>query len=448
MKLAFVAMSGIRVFDRELLEIGLTVPGFVERSKTIASLPSLGLLTLAALTPENWEVAYFEVDELNSVGKERLLSFDIVAISSFTARAFDAYALSAYLRGQGVFTVIGGLHASLCPEECGEHFDSVVAGEGEPVWEKLLRDFEAGKPQPRYKADRPYDLSRSPIPRFDLLEVERYNRITVQTARGCPWECEFCAASIRLGGGYRCKPVDKVLVELDAIRSIWPHPFVEFADDNTFANKRHGHSLMDAMRGCGFRWFTETDVSIASDTALLSKMQKAGCAQVLIGFEDPWNVGGLELKADWKARQAATYLESIKRIQDHGITVNGCFVLGLDSHTPDVFDRFWEFIRESKLFEVQLTFLTPFPGTPLYSRLAKEGRLLHAKDWRRRTLFDICYQPRGMSVAELRDGFIELGRKVYAGEEVERRRRAFIQSRAHAAAFCPTAASSAKSING
>lgn len=432
MKLALVAMSGIRVFDTELLEIGLTVPGFVERSKTIASLPSLGLITLAALTPDRWEVEYIEVDDLEASGKERLLDFDLVAISTFTARAFDAYALSAYLRSKAVRTVIGGLHASLCPEECQLHFDCVVVGEAEPVWEKLLRDFELGALQEVYRPERAYDLSQAPVPRFDLLEVERYNRLTVQTARGCPWECEFCAASIRLGGGYRCKPVDKVLAEIAAIQDLWPHPFVEFADDNTFANKRHGHALMDAMRGCGFRWFTETDVSLASDSALLAKMKQAGCAQVLIGFEDPWDVGGLELKADWKSRQAASYLESIKRIQDHGITVNGCFVLGLDSHGPDVFDRYWDFIRESNLFEVQLTFLTPFPGTPLYDRFAREGRLLFAKDWRRRTLFDICYQPRGMSVSQLRDGFIELARKVYADAEIERRRRGFIKAKMQA----------------
>lgn len=429
MKLALVAMSGIRVFDQELLEIGLTVPGFVERSKTIASLPSLGLLTLAALTPDRWEIEYIEVDELDATGKEQLLSFDLVAFSTFTARAFDAYELSGYLRQRGVSTVIGGLHASLCPEECREHFDCVVAGEGEPVWKKLLHDYEDGTLQVMYTADRPYDLSQSPIPKFDLLDVERYNRLTVQTTRGCPWNCEFCAASIRLGGGYRCKPVDKILAEFDAIRSIWKHPFIEFADDNTFANKRHGHALMDAMRGCGFRWFTETDVSIARDSALLAKMKKAGCAQVLIGFEDPWDVGGVELRADWKSKQSAGYLESIKRIQDHGITVNGCFVLGFDSHTPDVFDRFWEFIQKSNLFEVQLTFLTPFPGTPLYSRLEQEGRLIYAKDWRRRTLFDICYEPKGMSVKQLRDGFIELATKVYADEEVERRRRNYLSSR-------------------
>jgi len=434
MKVAFVAMSGIRVFDEELLAIGLTVPGFVERSKTIASLPSLGLLTLAALTPDDWEMEYIEVDELETLGKERLLTFELVAFSTFTARAFDAYELSGYLRRNGVRTVIGGLHATLCPEECEEHFDSVIVGEGEPVWKTVLGDVKSGALKSRYRAKFGYDLSTAPVPRFDLLEVERYNRLTVQTARGCPWNCEFCAASVRLGGGYRCKPVDAILAEFEAIKAIWPHPFIEFADDNTFANKRHGHALMDAMAGCGFRWFTESDISIASDSRLLAKMKKAGCAQVLIGFEDPWDVGGLELKADWKSRQTAKYLESIKRIQDHGITVNGCFVLGLDTHTPDVFELYWDFIQASKLFEVQLTFLTPFPGTPLYDRLAREGRLIHPHDWRRRTLFDICYQPKGMSVEQLRSGFIELCRKVYAEEEVDRRRRSFCRARIHAEA--------------
>lgn len=432
MKIGFVAMSGIRVFDEELLEIGLTVPGFVERSKTIASLPSLGLLTLASLTPDRWEIEYLEVDDLGGADLQELGAFDLLAFSTFTARAFDAYELSERMRAAGVRTVIGGLHASLCPEECGRYFDSVVVGEGELVWPGLLSDFEKGKLKPRYQAQRAYDLREAPVPRFDLLDVDRYNRLTVQTTRGCPWDCEFCAASIRLGGGYRCKPADQVMKEIAALKEIWSHPFIEFADDNTFANKRHGHALMDAMEGAGVRWFTETDVSIGKDDRLLSKMKRAGCAQVLIGFEDPWDVEGLELKANWKSKQTSEYFDSIKRIQDHGITVNGCLVLGLDSHTPEVFDRYWEFIQSSNLFEVQLTFLTPFPGTPLYDRLEKEGRLLHAKDWRRRTLFDICFEPKGMSVEQLRSGFIDLGRKVYSKEEVERRRRSFCKARIHA----------------
>jgi radical SAM superfamily enzyme YgiQ (UPF0313 family) len=315
---------------------------------------------------------------------------------------------------------------TLCPDEAARHADTIVIGEGEPVWPQLLRDAEAGTLQPRYQSSHPFDLAEAPMPRFDLLDVNRYNRITLQTSRGCPWNCEFCAASIRLNPRYRTKPVDKIIAELHRIKEFWPAPFIEFADDNTFADRRHGHALMDALIPERIRWFTETDISVAHDDALLRKMSQAGCAQILIGLEDPGaGIEGLELRGNWKAKQQYHYLDSIRRIQDHGITVNGCFVLGLDSHTPASFDRIWDFVQKSELYEVQLTVLTPFPGTPLYARLHKEHRLLEPTAWEKCTLFDVMFQPANMSPAELRQGLIDLGTKVYSAGFTDRRRRTF-----------------------
>jgi radical SAM superfamily enzyme YgiQ (UPF0313 family) len=220
--------------------------------------------------------------------------------------------------------------------------------------------------------------------------------------------------------------VAKVMAELACIRKIWPTPFIEFADDNTFADRRHGHALMQALIGEGIRWFTETDISVADDELLLREMQQAGCAQVLIGLEDPGDgTQGMELRANWKAKQPARYMDAIRRIQDHGITVNGCFVLGLDAHTAASFDRIWDFIQLSGLYEVQLTVLTPFPGTPLYDRLARAGRLIEPLTWEKRTLFDIVYQPAQMSVDTLRTGLVSLAEKVYSAEFTDQRRRSF-----------------------
>jgi radical SAM superfamily enzyme YgiQ (UPF0313 family) len=157
-------------------------------------------------------------------------------------------------------------------------------------------------------------------------------------------------------------------------------------------------------------------------------MQQAGCAQILVGLEDPGaGTDGIELRRNWKAGRASRYLESIRRIQDHGITVNGCFVLGLDSHTPESFERMWEFIQRSELFEVQLTVLTPFPGTPLQLRLEREHRLIEPSTWEKRTLFDVVFQPAHMSVQELRTGLIELAAKVYSREFTDLRRRKFLR---------------------
>lgn len=433
MKIGFIALSGVRVADAELLKLGVNLPGFVERSKVIASLPSLGLLTLAGMTPERHEVSYVEVPDIDApqIVADLPGPFDVVAISSFTAMIKDAYRLAARYRAQGTRVILGGLHVTLCPDEAAAHADAIVVGEGEPVWPDVIGDLERGALRPRYQAAAPFDFARSPMPRFDLLDISRYNRLTVQATRACPWNCEFCGASIRLNPKYRVKPVGRVMAELERIKQLWRAPFIEFADDNTFADKRHGHALMDAMAGAGVRWFTETDVSVAQDAALLEKMRRAGCAQILIGLEDPDDgVDGIELRANWKARQRAHYLDSIRRIQDAGITVNGCFVLGLDAHTPATFDRLWDFIRESGLYEVQLTVITAFPGTPLHARLQNANRIIEPGAWEKCTLFDVNLRPAKMSPQELRGGLINLAGKVYSREFTDERRRNFFRRRA------------------
>ncbi len=428
MKLALIAMSGLRTFNPELARLGMTLPGFVERGKAVASLPSLGLLTLAGMTPDRFEVSYHEIQDIREA--HELPACDVAAISTFTAQVKEAYELAARYRALGVPTIIGGLHATALPEEAAHHVDAVVAGEGEVVWADVLRDAEAGKLGGIYRAaGREWDLAQAPMPRFDLLDVERYNRITVQTTRGCPWRCEFCASSILLTNRYKVKPVEKVIAEIRAIKSLWPHAFIEFADDNSFVNRRHAKQLLRAVAAEDVRWFTETDIAIADDEELLDLMRDAGCAQVLVGLESPTAsaLDGLETRKNWKRVRLDRYRESITRIQSRGIAVNGCFVLGLDGATVDEFAAMREFVEESGLYEVQITVLTAMPGTPLYARMAAEGRLIDPTGWERCTVFDVNVRPKDMSVEELERGLIDLGRELYGDEAKRRRQRAFKQ---------------------
>jgi radical SAM superfamily enzyme YgiQ (UPF0313 family) len=433
MKLGLVAMSGTRAQNAELMALGLTLPGFVERGKTIASLPSLGLLTLAGMTPAGIDVEYVEMRDLDT-GPPPPTDFDVVAISSYTAQIGQAYRLADAYRAHGIRVVLGGLHVTAMPDEAATHADSIVVGEGESAWPRLMTDLLANRLEARYDVrTASFDLAEAPLPRFDLLQIDRYNRLTVQTQRGCPHRCEFCASSLRLSPRYKVKPVAKVVAEIRRIKELWnpARPFIELADDNTFVNKSHSKHLVEAIAREDVRWFTETDVSVADDDELLLMMRDSGCAQVLIGLESPTPDGldGLEQRSNWKWKRRDRYAWAIERIQSHGISVNGCFVLGLDHTGPECFDAVRRFVRESGLYEVQITILTPFPGTPLYERLRNEGRLLHDGAWERCTLFDVNFQPATMTVSELESGFRLLAETLYSGPTTRDRRRRFFHSR-------------------
>ena len=420
-------MSGIRVCDAELLKIGLTLPGFVERSKTIASLPSLGLLTLAGMTPGSHEVEYIEMPDLPP-GDGRAGDFDLIAISSYSAQIDEAYELARRYRDTGTPVVIGGPHVTVLPDEGLQFCDAVVIGEGESSWLELLRDAENSTLKKTYGSrSEDFDLAESPIPAFELLDISRYNRLTVQTSRGCPHQCEFCASSVILTDRYKQKPVAKVVEEIDRILTIWDSPFIEFADDNSCVNHSYWKELLSRLKGKGIRWFTETDLSVAEDVELLALMKETGCVQVLIGLESPVEAGlqGLEQGTDWKLKKFPQYRKAIRTIQSQGITVNGCFVIGLDGHTADIADQVFDFVEETDLYEVQVTILTAFPGTPLYSRLRREDRILEPGNWKKCTLFDINFRPANMSVKELHDLFRKLALELYSEEFTNRRRRAF-----------------------
>jgi len=436
MKIGFIAMSGIRAQNQQLLELGLTLPGFVERSKVIASLPSLSLLTLAGLTPDSYEVEYREIQDLKQQ-PELPLDYDLVALTSLSAQIYDAYKVADSYRARNIPVVMGGLHVSSVPEEAHEHCTSVVIGEGEPVWPELLNDFQRGalKPFYRHEPHGDFDLSDAPMPRFDLLDPEKYNRITVQTSRGCPHKCNFCASSILLTPKYKLKPVEKVIAEIRAIKAIWPKPFVEFADDNSFAHSAHYKSLLRELAKEKARWFTESDINVAKDDELLGLMRDSGCQQILVGLESPRraSLNGIELNANWKSCQQDRYKEAIAKIQSHGITVNGCFILGLDGDTPAVFDEVVDFVRDSGLYEVQVTFMTAFPGTPLYRQLKAEGRIIRDRAWELCTLFDINFLPRNMSVDQLQSGFLRLVKQLYSADETRHRRTAFWRRLRHPA---------------
>ena len=421
-RVLFLAMSGVRVHAPALRELGLTLPGFVERGDVIASLPSLSLITLAALTPSHWEVAYEEADDALELDWS---DYDLVAISSLSARIQDAYVLASQARAAGTSVVLGGLHVSACPDEAATHADAVVVGEGEACWPAVIADFEAGMLAPLYRGQ----LEDFPtvVPRYDLLDLARYNRVTLQTHRGCPLDCSYCAASPMISR-YKRKPIEQVRRELEAICERWSRPFIELADDNTFAHEEHGAAVASLLGEHGVRWFTETDITVADDPKLLDKLAASGCRQLLIGFESARQDGLAQADSRGvKRREWPAYAEKVRRIQSRGISVNGCFVLGFDHDDSRIFDETIGFVERLGLADVQITLLTPFSGTRLHEQLRRQGRLLRSTFWPQCTLFDVTYQPARMSVAELEGGFRELMTSLYCDEATRARRRAFVE---------------------
>ena len=428
MKLALIAMSGIRAENPELMKLGMTLPGFLERARALFAMPSLSLLTLAGMTPDDVEIEYREYREFPS---ENPPECDLAAITSFTAQIEDAYRLADIYRARGTKVVMGGLHVSSVPEEAALHADAVAVGEGELLWPSILYDFRRNHLQPQYEQPRGqnFNFLNLVMPRYDLVEPEKYNRFPVQSSRGCPFKCEFCASSILLTPRYTHKPAERVIAEIRQIKRRSPHPFIELADDNTFADHAYGRRLAEALAGENVKWFAETDISVAQDEELLRLIAEGGCRQILVGLETPTRKGlnGLELRSNWKYRKRDFYRAAIERIQSHGITLNGCFVLGLDGDTEEVFDLVPRFVEETALYDVQVTVQTAFPGTPLYQRMAATGRLLEPRNWRKCSLFDVNFRPLHMSPERLERKFHELVGELYSKEAVACRHRRFVK---------------------
>jgi radical SAM superfamily enzyme YgiQ (UPF0313 family) len=428
MNVGLMALSGVRVRNEKLARLGVTLPQFVSRGKVISRLPSLSLLIIASLTPDDVEVEYVEVADVRSAGKPDG-RYDLVAITSYSAQIDEAYELADMYREAGVPVVMGGTHVIAEPDEAKMHADSIAIGEAESLWPAIIGDFRGNRLKPVYKDElkASYDLAASPVPRYDLLAMGDYNRVTVQTSRGCPHDCEVCAGSKLFGPGFRQKPVDLVVKELERIKEMWPKPFIEFADDNTFVDKGWAKDFLTAIIPLDIKWFTETDISVAEDEELLQLMYRSGCYQLLVGLESTSkaSLDGIDTHG-WKLKRRDGYMEAIRRIQRNGVTVNGCFVVGLDGDTPAIFEEIRQFIEESGLLEAQVTVLTPYPGTRLRARLEREGRLFEEKYWDRCTMFDLTFEPLNMTPGELEAGLLWIYGEIYNEKEYLGRKRRYM----------------------
>jgi radical SAM superfamily enzyme YgiQ (UPF0313 family) len=383
------------------------------------------------MIPPEWTCSYHEVDRWEESLVDKIAEQEpcLAAISALTASVREAYNFSNALRDRGIPTAIGGLHATACPSEAAVHANVAIVGDGEPVWNRLLQDAFLGQASGIYRAERPFDLNESKPPRFDLAAALPRSRFTIQTQRGCPFACEFCAAS-RLLGGFREKPARLLRKEFAALTEIVQRPMVELADDNTFAGSRDQKELVGLLADAGVRYFTESDWRIGERTDLLRDLASSGCVQIVVGIESLVHSyhGFGEKRAE-----LARVMSALDAIQDNGIAVVGCFVLGADGETTDSIKSLTQFLLDCRLADVQVTLQTPFPGSPLRKRLARAGRILADRDWDHYTLFDVTFVPDLMTVSELESSYRELAGVVYSAAENNRRssirRRIWAKSR-------------------
>lgn len=342
--------------------------------------PPLGLATLAALCPPHWDVAI--VDE-NVEPVPLYPAADIVGVCGMGVQFARQRELLAYFRKAGYLVVAGGSYASLCPERYTGLADTVVAGEAEYIWQVFCDDFERGATQPLYREGGTVMLADSPVPRFDLLKLDRYSTATLQFSRGCPYLCEFCDIIVMFGRKPRHKSVEQVGRELDALRARGMRN-VFFVDDNLIGHRAAAgellHYLAEYQRkhDYAFRFGTEVSLNLAQDRRLLELFRKANFAWVFIGIEssDPET-----LKQARKTQNLhEDVLASVRRIYAHGIDILAGFIVGFDNDTLETFERQYRFIVDSGVQAAMVGLLTALPKTPLHARLEKEGRLRPAAD--------------------------------------------------------------------
>ncbi len=373
----------------------------------------IGLLTVAALSPD-WADPVF-IDE-NHEEVDLTADYDLVGITAMAQQAPRAYEIAAAFRKRGIPVVIGGVHPTVLPEEAQQYADSVVVGEAEPVWGRLMEDFRAGRLQPLYRSPGPINLADTPVPRYDLLNKSYYNQAWLQTTRGCPHDCDYCVSAKIFGKQYRIKSIDQVSRELDAILAHFGRLHLAFSDDNLLANRGHTERLMEVLTPLRLRWLAQADAAIGEHEDLLEKLRAANCRYLFIGFETISSKSMAELDpTGWKVKRVQGYARCIERIQSYGIGVVGAFIVGLDDDDPGVFDRTADFIIENDLYGAAITILTPFAGTRLRARLEAEGRLLPT-GWDNYTAHDVNHVHPTMTKQQIEDGLLRIYERVFSEE--------------------------------
>lgn len=361
-----------------------------KRKKII--LPRLNLLLLAGLTPKEVDVNIVEeaTEEIDFESK-----CDLVGITTFTNQAPRAYDIADRFREKGKTVVLGGMHVSVLPDEAKQHADSIIIGEADYLWKKIIEDFNNNELKPIYKCDDLHNLKGLPVPRYDLINRKKYMAIMpVQTSRGCPHNCDFCTVTKFFGGSYRLRPIDDVIRDVKATNS----KKIFFVDDNITANRAYSSELFSRLIPLKIRWIGQSTINLGLFPDLCKLATKSGCTSILIGLESI-NQNSLNMvnKGHNKVQEFHKLLRTIK---ENGISTIITMIVGLDEDDESIFNDTTKFLLDIKPFLTNINVPIPYPGTKLTKQLEDENRVLH-KDWSKYGDKNVVFTPKLLGRDEL-----------------------------------------------
>ncbi len=383
----------------------------------------LGLLVLAGLTPPKWDITVVD-ENVNVPDYSQMPRPDLVGVTAFTSQAPRAYEVAAVFRGRGVPVVMGGIHATMRQSEAARRVDVVVTGEAESVWAQVLKDAVRGALRPLYAGGHE-EMENTPLPRHDLLPTG-YHFGAIQTTRGCPLNCSFCSVSAFNGRAYRRRSIEDVVAEFKLIKE--KHVLV--VDDNLIGTRRdHIARAKDMFRAMieadlGKKWICQATINMADDEELLRLARRAGCVGVFIGFESTTDEGLVEVHKKYNIQKARDFRASVRRIQQHHISVAGSFIIGLDVDRPGVGLQIAGTANRYGVDILNVLFLTPLPGTDLWKKMEEEGRIASdqfPEDWKYYTLTFPVGRYQHLSRDEIMNEMNFCNRKFYSRREILRR---------------------------
>jgi len=380
--------------------------------------PTLALTSVAGSTPEHWQVRYWDENLLQGPPPSDPIP-EVVGITVHLTFAKRAYELARWYRAHGSKIVLGGLHTLSCPHEVAPHADALAIGDGVQLWPEILRDVEQGCLKPSYEAtfERPYALD--PSPRRELLNRRNYLTTTSLIAtRGCHNRCGFCYLSTDgLRMPYRVREAEDIRRQFAAD----DQPYAVFIDNNLGSRRDYLRELSRALRPLNKIWSAAVTLDVTDDPSLIREMALAGCTGVFIGFESLTDQNLAD--AHKRTPKADDYARRVQILHDHGIQINGSFVVGFDGDRKDTFTTLVQWIEAARMECATFHILTPYPGTPLFRQMESEGRLLH-KDWEKYDTAHVVFRPKQMTPKELLLGYDWLYRRLFSHASIWRRKPA------------------------